>query len=181
MREVNHPFASRIDSASAGGTMSPDRPRRPAIEYAAARNHASYSRRASTTWMRRSLRACVARSKIVAASPGGQSSSASRTIKTAPPGPERRAAKSTYRSSSFSLRNRSRLTRIGLGTCGITSGMAAAIRRIRIGMASTSPGPSTIVTIVDMVRGGSRTGRAGGELTAQDRGATGPSATTRRR
>ena len=58
MREVSHPFASRIDTASAGGMMSPGRPRRPAIDSAAVTNHASYSRRASTTLTRRSLRAC---------------------------------------------------------------------------------------------------------------------------
>ena len=66
------------------GLRSLGSPRSPAIESAAARNHASYSRRASTTLMTRSLRARVARPSIVEASSGGQSSSASRTINTPP-------------------------------------------------------------------------------------------------
>ena len=147
MRLLNHSFAPLIDSGFSGGSIDASISRRPAIERAAARNHASYSRLASTTRMRRSGRACRARHNISAARAFGQSSSASSTIRTPPSSSlsNRRAASSTVLSNSSSFSSLLRCTRMGgrAFTWNLPE-TCAAIRRSRIGTASTSPFPSTI-------------------------------------
>ena len=112
-------------------------------ESAAAREHASYSILAMTTWTCRSLRTAAARRRSPGARSRGQSSSASSRIsriRMRPSGPARSAASSTWRSISPGSRMPSRLTRIGLGTSGKDPGVTtSAILRIRIGTACTSP------------------------------------------
>ena len=149
MRPPNHSFAPRMDSGFSGAVVAGSMPWCPAIEAAAARNHASYSTFAKTTRMSRSPRASLARCSASGAASAGQSSSASIRIRMEPSGRVCRAASSTARSSSPALKTRSRATRIGGGVCTTASGATrSAIRRSRIGTASTSPCPSTMVAIV---------------------------------
>ena len=105
MRARNHSFAPATDSGSSGVVVAASMPRSPAIESAAARNHASYSVLASTTRMARSPRAPLARRSRSGANCPGQSLSASSKIRMHPPVPACRAASSTARSSSPGLQH----------------------------------------------------------------------------
>jgi len=108
-----------------------------------------YSRLASTT-LQRAWGAC-SRKRFRSSGPrsAGQSSSASRSTRTAPSLPALRTAKVTVRRNSSRLfTKRSRLTRIGGRISGSASGLRRpAIRRSRAGRACTSPWPSTSGTI----------------------------------
>ena len=74
-------------------------------ESATARNHASYSLLAMTTWIRRSLRTAAARRRSASARSRGQSSSASSRIRMRPSGPAWSAASSTWRSNLAGFEN----------------------------------------------------------------------------
>lgn len=150
-------MASRTVSGDSGGARSEGKPRWPRSDSAAPRNHASNSRLATTTLRGRSHRASSAPSKIRGPSCAGQSSSASSKINKAPPGAVLRAIISTARASSscFSILPLGR--RNGRGISTSTMPCRASSRLIRMGNASTSPWPSTMMPILMDSR---RTGRA---------------------
>ena len=162
MRSESHSFAPRIRSGLDGGCRPTGRPLRPAIECAAARNQASYSRLAKTRPILWSGRAVRARRRRSGPSSAGQPSSQSSKMKMAPPGPILRAPSSTARSNSPSLRRRPAGTRMGCGMEGKRGGFSSRpIRRTSSGTALTSPSPSTMQkTLETVIAASSRRGRS---------------------
>ena len=168
---VSHPFASRIDSGSAGAVVSVASSRFPAMESAAARNHVSYSLLANTTWTFRSLRVVAARWRISGARWRGHSSSASSSIRIRPSRP---AWCAPIARTVRALRPCAEIGRAERGSgCGLQAQCRAQLLRLGAGSGSARllprHGPPRSQRPSSSLSWRRRTGAVGGAKTVPDR------------